>query len=78
MHKYLIKLITYFALLFAASSNSYSQSSFNTVLDKDSVYRYNTVLNSIGTAEAATEDAIEHSADITQSRETLLERRTAV
>ena len=47
MHKYLIKLITYFALLFAASSNSYSQSSFNTVLDKDSVYRYNTVLNSI-------------------------------
>ena len=37
-----------------------------------------TVLNSIGTAEAATEDATEHSADITQSRETLLERRTAV
>jgi cobalt-zinc-cadmium efflux system outer membrane protein len=47
MHKYLIKLLTYFTLLLAAASSSYSQSSFKKVLDKDSVYRYNTALNSI-------------------------------
>jgi len=47
MHKYLIKLLTYFILLFAVVSSSYSQSSFKMVLDQDSVYRYNTVLSSI-------------------------------
>lgn len=47
MYKYSTKLLKYFLLLFLLNSYSYSQTAFNVVLDKDSVYRYNTVLNSI-------------------------------
>jgi cobalt-zinc-cadmium efflux system outer membrane protein len=47
MYKYLIKLLTCLLFLSAAGSHLYPQTAFNSVLDKDSVYRYNTALSSI-------------------------------
>ena len=47
MHKYLIKLLTCLLFISAAFSGLYAQTAFNVVLDRDSVYRYNTALSSI-------------------------------
>jgi outer membrane protein, heavy metal efflux system len=47
MYKYLIKILIVFLLLFLQGVHSFSQSAFDVVLDKDSVYRYNSALKSI-------------------------------
>jgi cobalt-zinc-cadmium efflux system outer membrane protein len=47
MYKYIIKILIIFLLLFLPGIHSFSQSAFNVVLDKDSVYRYNSTLIAI-------------------------------
>lgn len=47
MYKYLIKLLFIFLLLLLVKADAYTQNSFNVLLDKDSVYRYNTAVESI-------------------------------
>ena len=47
MYKYLIKSLNIFLLLLLLKSDAYTQNSFNVLLDKDSVYRYNTAIETI-------------------------------
>jgi outer membrane protein TolC len=47
MYKYLIKSFNIFLLLLLLKADAYTQNSFNVLLDKDSLYRYNTDIESI-------------------------------